>query len=78
MIIDIRDSKRYREGHIEHAVNIPFALLFSNPSNYLKTDHTYYLYCDTGSNSGMLVSYLNRLGFHCVNLEGGYAKHLFK
>ena len=78
MIIDIRDALRYAEGHIEGAIHIPFYSLYANPQVYLNKGMTYQIYCDTGVKSSLLVSYLKNLGYHCVNLEGGYVKHLFK
>ena len=78
MIIDIRNSTSYLKGHIENAKNIPFSKLYFHPDEYLDKQKTYYLYCDTGHRSKLLVSYLKSLGFKCVNIEGGYSKYLFK
>ena len=77
MYIDIRDSKSYNNGHIAGAINIPFNRLISNPE-ILDKKETYYLYCQSGSNSRILVSYLNSLGYSCINLDGGYSKYLLK
>lgn len=78
MIIDIRSREKYLNGHLDGAIHIPFLELYSNPSKYLNKNKTYQIYCNSGSSSGMLVSYLNSLGYSCVNLDGGYSKHLFK
>ena len=78
MIIDIRDPEKYAKGHLDGAVNIPFFSLYFHPENYLEKSKKYILYCQSGSNSFLLVTYLNKLGYHCVNLEGGYAKNLLK
>ena len=78
MIIDIRDPIEYQKGHLSDAINIPFLQLYLFPSKYLEYNKTYTLYCNSGSKSSMLVTYLNHKGFHCVNLEGGYSKHLFQ
>ncbi len=78
MIIDIRDKSRYMMGHIKNAVSIPFLELSLHPEKYLNFDNTYYLYCDTGSRSYLLVSYLNQMGYHCVNLDGGYSNYLLR
>ena len=78
MIIDIRDVSKYQKGHLKDAKNIPFAELYFHPEKRLNKSTTYYFYCDSGVKSKMLVTYLSRLGYHCVNLEGGYANNLFK
>ena len=78
MVIDIRSPEEYAKGHLSGAVNIPFFSLYFHPEKYLEKDKQYILYCQSGSNSFLLVSYLNRKGYHCVNLDGGYAKNLFK
>ena len=74
MLIDIRDKEKYLKGHLNGAVSIPFLELFLNP-NRLSKDKEYTLYCDTGSKSKILVNHLNKLGYHCVNLDGGYLFH---
>jgi len=78
MIIDIRDFSSYQKGHLNGAISIPFNKLLLYPEKYLRKDVEYRLYCNSGSQSKMLTSYLNRLGYHCVNIEGGYLKNLFK
>lgn len=74
MYIDVRDREKYLKGHIEGAISIPFLELFLNP-NVLSKDVEYILYCDSGNKSKILVNHLNSLGYHCVNLEGGYLFH---
>lgn len=78
MMIDIREEGKYLEGHLPGAINIPFFKLYLNPEQYLNPKNEYTLYCDSGSKSKILVSYLNKLGYHCVNLEGGYFKNLLR
>lgn len=78
MIIDIRNPEEYAKGHLEGAINIPFASLYFHPELYLEKDKTYTLYCHSGSNSYLLVLHLNRQGYHCVNLNGGYLKNVSK
>ena len=78
MIIDIRDSSKYLKGHLKDAINISFLELYLHPERHLKKNMKYLLYCDSGVKSKILVSYLNRCGYHCVNMDGGYANYLFK
>ena len=77
MIIDIRSSSKYSNGHLKDAVHIPFSELYFHPEQYLDYQTPYSIYCDTGVKSKLLVHYLKQLGYNCVNLEGGYSNHLF-
>lgn len=74
MIIDIRSKEKYNRGHLNNAINISFNELFNHPSKYLNKDTVYQIYCDTGSRSKVLVNTLNRIGYNCVNIDGGYNK----
>lgn len=75
MLIDIRSPEQYQKDHLEGAVSIPFFSLQLHPEKYLQKGKTYTLYCDTGNKSSLLVSYLKRIGYSVVNLEGGYLFH---
>lgn len=77
-IIDIRDRYRYLEGHIPNSKSIPYNELNRNPEKYLKKDNIYYLYCDSGFRSKYLVQRLNTLGYHTVNIIGGYNNYLLR
>lgn len=75
MIIDIRSNSKYKIGHINGAINIPYKELYLNYRRYLNKSTRYYIYCDYGNLSLDLVNYLNNLGYNCVNLDGGYNKN---
>ena len=75
-ILDIRDKYEYLLGHIPKAINIPYNYLLTIPENYLNTYTTYYIYCDSGSKSRKLCSFLSQLGFKVVDLIGGYKEYL--
>ena len=77
MYIDIRDNNSYNNGHIDGAINIPFKNLLVNPK-LLNKNEIYYIYCQSGNNSKILVNYLNKLGYSCINVSGGYSKYLLK
>lgn len=76
VIVDIRNSSQYQMGHIPSAISIPEEELLKNPSIYLNTDSIYYLYCNSGIRSKRCVNYLNSLGYHTVNIFGGYQNYL--
>ena len=76
IIIDIRDASSYLNGHLPGAIHIPASYLYLQPEKYLNFDTKYSLYCQSGHQSKLLVSYLNMLGYQCVNMDGGYLKNL--
>ncbi len=73
-IIDIRSRKDYLLGHVDDSINIPYLELFNNYSKYLNKSDTYYIYCKNGITSKRIVDYLNLVGYHTVNIDGGYNK----
>ena len=74
-LIDIREKYEYILGNINQSVNIPYNYLMMMPENYLEKNKVYYLYCDTGSKSRKVCSYLNQQGYHTVDLIGGYGRY---
>ena len=78
IIIDIRNSYKYLNGHVKNAINIQETELVNNPNKYLNKNDIYYIYCDYGSSGKLVVSYLNRIGYNTVNINGGYYNFLFR
>ena len=74
-LIDIRDNYLYNLGHVLNAVNIPMNFLIMNPSNYLKKDEIYYIYCNRGINSKKTCELLTNVGYNVVNINGGYTEY---
>ena len=73
VVLDVRDSKDYREGHITGAKNIPFAKLKDQLSE-LKPfkDKPVVLVCKMGQHSGAAGKILHAEGFSDVRrLSGG-------
>ncbi len=75
ILIDIRDKYEYILGSIKNSVNIPYNYLALMPENYLNFNSTYYLYCNSGSKSRKLCLHLTQLGYHVVDLIGGYDEY---
>lgn len=78
MYIDIRNKNEYFKSHIEGAININYYDLLINYNKYLDRNKIYYIYCNSGLKSRVIVSKLNKLGYNCVNIEGGYNNYLLK
>lgn len=72
VLLDIRDKYEYIIGNIPNSVNIPYNYVALMPENYLDFVTTYYIYCGTGNKSRKLCTRLTQLGYHVVDLIGGY------
>lgn len=71
-IIDIRSVQSYNNNHIPTATNIPMEKLIVDPKKYLQANKVYYIYCQKGISSLKVCQMLNRMGYHTVNISGGY------
>ena len=71
-VIDLRSIQNYNNHHIPGAKNVPFEKIITRPSDYLNRNETYYLYCTYGKKSISVCKILNNLGYHTVNINGGY------
>lgn len=75
-IIDIRSHNLYVRDHIPGSISIEEKELFFHPERYLKKDREYYLYCSSGTRSRLLVNWLNKRGYHTINIIGGFHNYL--
>lgn len=70
-LIDVRDPKEYRQGHIQGARNIPLTQIAS-AANGIPKDKETYLICATGFRSAQACRILKKLGFtNLYNVAGG-------
>lgn len=76
ILIDVRTSKEYTQGHMDNAINIDFlATNFEEELNKLDKKTPIYLYCRSGKRSAMAVKTAKKLGFKYIfHLDGGYLK----
>lgn len=65
VLIDVRETSEYEEGHIEGAVNIPLRTIAQNLDK-IPTDQPVMVYCASGHRAGMSVSALRMLGYDNV------------
>ena len=75
-LIDIRDNYKFSQGSIANAKNIPTNFLLTNPSEYLNKEEEYYIFCNYGTTSRRVCEILSRLGYHVINIGGGYANYV--
>lgn len=69
LIIDLRDPREYREGHIRGAVNIPFEMLPQYPM--FPMDVHLILYCGRGAASMSAAKDLAGRGYLVKTVVGG-------
>jgi rhodanese-related sulfurtransferase len=73
ILLDIRTSEEFAQGHIKDAENIDYySRNFKDELGKLKKDNTYLIYCKTGNRSSTAIKIFKALGFTSVyELEGG-------
>lgn len=75
LVLDVRDTNEYANGHVLGAKNIPLALLDGRLGEIEKhKDKPIVLVCATGNRSSAAINLLRAKGFtRPCNLSGGYA-----
>ncbi len=69
-IVDMRAPADYAEGHIEGAVNIPFAEI-GNHLNVIPMDKQVYFVCYSGQSSAQATAVANLVGFEAYSFKSG-------
>ena len=74
LIIDLRERESYARSHIRGAVNLPYAEINENISEYMAfpKGKTLVLYCDRGGASLRLARQLAKFGYHTRSVIGGF------
>ena len=70
LIVDVRSSEEYAQGHLPFAANIPLNLLRLK-QRLLRPDQLIIFYCNTGRRSRSAADLLNRQGFQAAHIGGG-------
>ncbi|MGD9215072.1 MAG: rhodanese-like domain-containing protein [Desulfobacteraceae bacterium] len=70
-LIDVRDPKEYRHGHLEGARNLPLDLVRDRISE-LPKDKEIWTYCFVGQRSYYAARALCQYGFNVRNISGGF------
>lgn len=70
-LVDVRSPQEFAAGHIPGAVNLPVNDLQHAQRLLPDKAATVYLYCASGSRSGMAAGMLKRMGYEkCTNIGG--------
>lgn len=75
ILLDVRTSGEYEQGHIENATNIDvLGADFSAKINELDKSKPVYVYCKSGGRSTRAMNQMKELGFtEIYNLQGGFS-----
>lgn len=75
LLLDVRTSEEYREGHIENSVNIPLSQINRVVKKFPKRNREIYVYCYSGSRSAEAIRYLKAMGYENVSNIGGISRY---
>ena len=78
ILLDVRTSKEYQEGHIPGSKNIALQNIEKIASMAKDKETPLYVYCYSGSRSSHAVSILRRMGYTNVTNIGGIAAYAGK
>lgn len=72
VLLDVRSTQEYYEGHINGSINIPVYDLEKTALSKLNNDSIIIVYCSAGVRSKRAIQTLKKLGYkNLYNLEGG-------
>lgn len=78
ILLDVRTSEEYREGHISGSKNVPLQSLDGVCNMVNKKETPVFVYCYSGSRSRQAASILQRMGYTNVKNIGGIASYTGK
>lgn len=67
VLLDVRSTKEYHEGHLEGSLNIPINRL---PTISLPKETPIFVYCLSGARSKRAADFLNKIGYTATNIGG--------
>ena len=78
VLLDVRTSEEYREGHIPGSKNVPLQAIDKVSSVAENKDTVLFVYCYSGARSRQAAGLLQRMGYTNVNNIGGIAAYAGK
>lgn len=67
VLLDVRSSEEYHEGHLEGSVNIPINRI---PTIAYPKETPIFVYCLSGARSKRAANFLNKIGYTATNIGG--------
>lgn len=74
IIIDVRNQKEFRSGHIPMAVNVSLMEIQNGKINFPR-GRTLIFYCDSGASSLKAARILAEYGYKTINAVGGIQQY---
>ena len=75
VLLDVRTSEEYRDGHIDGSVNVPLDRISFIVNTVRDKNTPLYVHCLSGGRSGQAVSYLKKIGYMNAKNIGGIAEY---
>lgn len=75
VLLDVRSSQEYRDGHIPGSQNVPLQQLDNVEEVAENKETALYVYCHSGMRSRQAVSLLQAMGYTNVHNIGGIAAY---
>ncbi len=72
VLVSIRQPADYAAGHIEGAINIPWAQGMQTSFEQLPKDQQILLYCYSGQTAGQTVAIMKLLGYDVASIKSGF------
>jgi hydroxyacylglutathione hydrolase len=69
VLLDVRTSQEFEDGHIEGAVSIPYTRLKERLSE-LPQGRRVFVHCGTGRRASLAASFLQTQGFESLHVDG--------
>ncbi|WP_337031479.1 rhodanese-like domain-containing protein [Paenibacillus illinoisensis] len=73
IMLDVRESAEWVEGHVEGAIHIPLGELMQR-YHELDSAEEIIMMCRSGNRSGLACELLSEKGYMAVNMKGGLSK----
>ena len=75
ILLDVRTSQEYRDGHIPGSKNLPLQAIDKAADLVENKDTVLYVYCYSGGRSRQAAGILQHMGYSNVNNIGGIAAY---
>lgn len=75
VLLDVRTSEEYRNGHIDGSINLPLDKISFIEDTVKDKSTPLYVYCLSGSRSGQAVAHLKRMGYTNATNIGGISSY---
>lgn len=75
VLLDVRTSEEYRDGHIDGSINVPLDRISSIKNTVEDKNTPLYVHCYSGGRSGQAVAYLKQMGYTNVTNIGGISSY---